>query len=422
MSQPCFSIAAFSSGLRLFFELLDEPVQRNFLAWGQGGRDALVVGAESLVVAVVERLVLDQRGARQEVELVQRGRHEILAQGVHQGQVFLDRDGQLVRPEMVEEVDQHLRLPVVAGGTLLADQRRWPPRVMAARRSSRCTSCSFLSSAPAISGTAVAVCASISAAVEPSASSRRSQSSSSDVDGFFLQARRVAQREESIQRRAQHVLLQVRIVHGHDVAHGLAVGEADVVEEAAAQESVGQVLFVVGRDDDQRTMPRRDGLARFVHVEFHAVQFAQQVVGEFDVGLVDLVDQQDHRLGRLEGLPQRALHDVVADVADLFVAQLRVAQARHRVVFIQALVGLGGGLDVPLQQRPPQRARHFLGQHGLAGAGFALDQQRTLQGEGGIDGEFQVIGGDIVVGPVEAVWRGGSSGLGCGHGLMASEI
>jgi hypothetical protein len=41
------------------------------------------------------------------------------------------------------------------------------------------------------------------------------------------------------------------------------------------------------------------------------------------------------------------------DVLDAFVAQLRVAQAADRVVFVQALLRLGGGLDVPLQQGMP---------------------------------------------------------------------
>jgi hypothetical protein len=40
-------------------------------------------------------------------------------------------------------------------------------------------------------------------------------------------------------------------------------------------------------------------------VEFHAVEFLQQVVGELDVGLVDLVDQQHGAWGG-EGLPQLA--------------------------------------------------------------------------------------------------------------------
>ncbi|KAG0930566.1 hypothetical protein G6F31_017001 [Rhizopus arrhizus] len=156
-------------------------------------------------------------------------------------------------------------------------------------------------------------------------------------------------------------------------------------------------------------------------MEFHAVQLAQQVVGEFDIGLVDFVDQEHHRLVRLEGLPQRALHDVVADVSDFLVAQLRVAQARHRVVFVQALVRLGRGLDVPLQQGAAQRARHFFGQHGLARAGLALDLQRPPQGQGGVHSQFQVVGGDVAVGSVEAGRLGGGGGLGCGHCLMASE-
>jgi hypothetical protein len=41
-----------------------------------------------------------------------------------------------------------------------------------------------------------------------------------------------------------------------------------------------------------------DHLARLVDIELHAVDLAQQVVREFDVGLVDLVDEQHHRLAR----------------------------------------------------------------------------------------------------------------------------
>jgi hypothetical protein len=194
-----------------------------------------------------------------------------------------------------------------------------------------------------------------------------------------------------------------------DVGHRLAVREFDVVEEAAAQEGVRQFLLVVRGDDDQRAVPGHHHLARLVDVEFHAVELAQQVVREFDVGLVDLVDQQHHRFRRREGLPQHALDDVVVDVAHALVAELRIAQARDGVVFVQALLGLGGRLDVPLQQRHVERRRHFLGQHGLAGAGLALDQQRAGQGEGGVHCQFQVIGGDVVVAAFEA--SGGMHGV-----------
>ncbi len=223
--------------------------------------------------------------------------------------------------------------------------------------------------------------------------------------GLLLEAGQVAYVVEGLHRRGEQFALERGEVHGHDLAHGVRVGEADVVEEAAAQEGVGQLLLVVGGDEDQRAVLRPDELARLVAVELHAVEFAQQVVGEFDVGLVDLVDQQCHGLVGGEGLPEHALHDVVADVlhalAALGVAQLAVAQPAHGVVFVEALLGLGGGLDVPLQQRQPQGARHLLGQQGLAGARLALDQQRALQGDGGVHRELEIRRGDITFGALE---------------------
>jgi hypothetical protein len=194
-------------------------------------------------------------------------------------------------------------------------------------------------------------------------------------------------------------------VHVDDALHRVGIGELDVVEEAAAQKGVGQFFLVVAGDEHHRPVLGLDQLARLVDIELHAVQLAQQVVREFDVGLVDLVDQQRHRLVAGEGLPQHALDDVVADVAHLLhafvVGQLAVAQAAHGVVLVQALLGLGGALDMPLQQRQAEGGRHFLGQHGLAGAGLALHQQGPLERDGGIDGQHQVLRGDVVVRSLE---------------------
>ena len=53
-------------------------------------------------------------------------------------------------------------------------------------------------------------------------------------------------------------------------------------------------------------------------------------------------------------LPEPPATDVVRDVVHLRVPELRVAQARHGVVFVQAARGLGGGLVVPAQQRAAQ--------------------------------------------------------------------
>ena len=142
---------------------------------------------------------------------------------------------------------------------------------------------------------------------------------------------------------------------------------------------------------------RPDGLVGLVDIELHPIELLQEIVRELDVGLVDLVDQQHRPLVGVEGFPELAAADVVADVLDPLVAQLAVAQAGDGVVFVEALLGLGGRLDVPGDQRGVERLGDFIGQHGLAGARLALDQQRTFQRDGGVDRDLQVIGRHIVV-------------------------
>ncbi len=72
---------------------------------------------------------------------------------------------------------------------------------------------------------------------------------------------------------------------------------------------------------------RLDPLAGLVDVELHLVEFEQEIVGEFDVRLVDLVDQKHRPVGRRESLPQLAAPDVVGDIGNARIAELRVTQA-----------------------------------------------------------------------------------------------
>ena len=102
-----------------------------------------------------------------------------------------------------------------------------------------------------------------------------------------------------------------------------------------------------------------------------------------------------------ERLPQLALADVVADVGHALVAQLAVAQAAHGVVLVEALQRLGGGLDVPLDERRADRLGDLDGEHRLAGARLALDQQWPLQRDGSVNGHLEVVGGDVVLGTLE---------------------
>ncbi|MNP64294.1 hypothetical protein D3C76_1597780 [compost metagenome] len=62
---------------------------------------------------------------------------------------------------------------------------------------------------------------------------------------------------------------------------------------------------------------------------------------------------------------------------------------------------LGGGLDVPGDQLGAEGFSQLFGQHGLAGTGLALDQQRPLQGNRCVDRKFEVVCSDVCAGAFE---------------------
>src|SRR5262249_58330903 len=101
-----------------------------------------------------------------------------------------------------------------------------------------------------------------------------------------------------------------------------------------------------------------------------------------------------------------AADDVVGDVVDAQIAELAVAQPRHGVVLVEALLRLGGRLDMPLDEWHLQRGGDLEGQHGLAGAGLALDEQRALQGDGSVDSDLEIARGDIARGAAESLAQG----------------
>ena len=96
------------------------------------------------------------------------------------------------------------------------------------------------------------------------------------------------------------------------------------MEDAAAQERVGQLLLVVRGDEHHRALLGGDLFAGLDDGEAHLVELAQQVVGELQVGLVDLVDEQHVALRRRERLAERTELDVAADVGDVAAAEAAV--------------------------------------------------------------------------------------------------
>ena len=153
---------------------------------------------------------------------------------------------------------------------------------------------------------------------------------------------------------------------------------------------------------------RLDRLAGLVDEELHAIELLQQVVGELDVGLVDLVDQQHRAHVHGERFPQLAALDVVLDVVDARIAELAVAQARDGVVLVKALVGLGRRFDMPLDDGDAERLGHLQRQRRLAGAGLALDEQGAGEGDRRVDGNLEVVRRHVAPGSIEFHRRGGS--------------
>ena len=120
--------------------------------------------------------------------------------------------------------------------------------------------------------------------------------------------------------------------------HRNRVGEFNVVEEASSKKRIRELFFIVTGNNDDRTGSRLNHFFGFVDKKFHFVQFQQKIIGKLYVCLVNLIDQQNRLLFRLKGLPDLSLNDVIRDVLDFIIAELRVSQSGHRIILVQTLL------------------------------------------------------------------------------------
>src|SRR5690554_4454027 len=96
---------------QLLLKLLYQPFQRDLLAlWIHGGY-LTVEGGKGAVIAVKKAFILNQRHAGQMVEVLDGGLHNVGAQGLQQGQVFLHGYRQATFSQMIEEIEQHAGSP-----------------------------------------------------------------------------------------------------------------------------------------------------------------------------------------------------------------------------------------------------------------------------------------------------------------------
>ncbi len=77
------------------------------------------------------------------------------------------------------------------------------------------------------------------------------------------------------------------------------------------------------------------------------------------------------------------------------VTELAIAQTGNGVIFIQALLRLGGRFHVPFDQGRIDGLCDLMRKDRLAGTRFALDQKRTAQRHRGVDRHLEIFGGDI---------------------------
>ena len=180
----------------------------------------------------------------------------------------------------------------------------------------------------------------------------------------------------------------------------LELGVVEPEVEAAALQRLGQLARVVRGEDDDRHRRRRD-LPQLGDRDLEVGEQLEQHRLELLVGLVDLVDQQDHRLGAGDRLHQRPLEqelgaeDVVLDVVPARLAAgldpqqlLAVVPLVHRLGLVEALVALqphqlaAGGAGERLRQLGLADPRRALDQDRLAELlGEEGDQRRRLVGE-----------------------------------------
>ena len=96
---------------------------------------------------------------------------------------------------------------------------------------------------------------------------------------LLLEALHLANVIEDVERLMHEPTLETGEVHIDYRLHRLAFGKFDIVEKAAPQERVGQFLFIVRGDDDDRPLPRLDGFPGLVDEELHAIEFLHRSLG-----------------------------------------------------------------------------------------------------------------------------------------------
>ena len=72
--------------------------------------------------------------------------------------------------------------------------------------------------------------------------------------------------------------------------HSGAIGEAYKMEKTAAQKCIRQFFFIVTGNNHNRPLNGFNRLAGFIDMKLHAIQFQQQVIGEFNIRFINFIN------------------------------------------------------------------------------------------------------------------------------------
>jgi hypothetical protein len=213
---------------------------------------------------------------------------------------------------------------------------------------------------------------------------------------------------EDVAREVHPLRIEAELeqIHAEDFDQLGLAGEADETKNAASQEGVGQLFFVIAGDDDDRrrlapvVLPEHAPVfARLIGVELLdgellLVKLVQQVVGKIDVSLVDLVDEHYRLALTAQRLAEWAERKIRREFLCPLAMQLCILQAANHVQGTKSVARSRGRSDVPavevLVGVEPEFVDDGGGERRLATARCALDEQRPVQGQRDIyrAGEF----------------------------------
>ena len=149
-------------------------------------------------------------------------------------------------------------------------------------------------------------------------------------------------------RTIHEVLADVREMDCKDFPHHVRLGEGNVMEIAATQKRIGQVLLGVGCDNNHRPFPGFNGFVDFNDIKFHLVQDIQHVILEIRICLIDLVDQKNHPFIRYKGLADLSHLDILFDITDisLGVTETAVIEPGEGIILVQGLYKFHARFDI----------------------------------------------------------------------------